>query len=133
LLLTPPQHHYYYYHYYYHYYHKGLTEIEALVTNFETKYPQLCSSDSSSKYLCGKEISLADATLFPTAIFLMFMLPQFFNWKDDDVLGPRLMAWYKFMLTVPVAKKVYDEMIPSLEKWKSSGRFNPIIEEMKSY
>lgn len=107
-------------------------EIEGLVTNFETKYPSLCSNNNVNKYLCGNEISLADATLFPTAIFLMFMLPQFFYWKEEDILGPRLTSWYKFMLTVPVAKKVYDEMLPSLEKWKSNGRFTPIMEEMKN-
>ena len=44
----------------------------------------------------------------------------------------KMLTWYKFMLTVPVAKRVYDEMLPSLEKWKSNGIFNPIIEEMKS-
>ena len=112
-----------------------LTEIEGLVTNFETKYPNLCNN-SKSGYLCGgndNEISLADVTLFPTAVFLMFMLPTFFQWKNEDVLGPRLTKWYNFMLTVPYIKKVYDEMIPPLVKWKDSGRFDPIIEEMKKY
>ena len=62
---------------------------------------------------------------------MMYMLPQFFNWKNDDILGPRLQVWYKFMMTVPVGKRIYDEMLPPLEKWKSNGRFDPIIEEMK--
>ena len=105
------------------------TEIEDLVTNFETKhYPNLCSRGG---YLCGNEISLADATLFPTAVFLMFMLPTFFQWKQEEVLGPRLTKWYNFMLTIPYIKKVFDEMIPPLNKWKDSGRFDPIIQEMK--
>ena len=105
-----------------------LSEIESLVTNFEIKYPQ-CKSKSG--YLCGDEISLADVTLFPTAIFFMYMLPTFFQWKTEDILGPRLTKWYNYMLTIPYMKKVYDEMIPPLNKWKDSGRWDPIIEEMK--
>jgi hypothetical protein len=59
------------------------------------------------------------------------MLPPFFQWKQEEVLGPRLTKWYNFMLTIPYIKKVFDEMIPPLNKWKDSGRFDPIIQEMK--
>lgn len=102
--------------------------IETMLSQFYEKYPQ----HAGGKFLCGREISLADATLYPTAIFAMFMLPQFFGWKEADVLGPRLTEWFGYMGSgeVPEGRKVKEEMEAALEGWKMSGRWDPIIAEM---
>jgi glutathione S-transferase len=101
--------------------------IETMLAQFYEKYPH----HAGGKYLCGEQISLADATLFPTAIFAMFMLPQFFEWKESDVLGPRLTEWFNFMgKEEPEGVKIKGEIETALEGWKASGRWDPIIAEM---
>ena len=58
---------------------------------------------------------------------------QFFHFKEDEILGPNLLKWYQYMNTqVSWAKEIYMEMIEPLEAWKVSGRFEPIMAEMKS-
>lgn len=108
---------------------RQLEAVEKLLTDFPKTFPDL----SLGSFLCGNEISLADATLYPTMVFCKFMLPQFFGWKDEEILGPKLESWYNFMTTqVPVAMEVCEEMLVPLNSWKESGRFGPIMEEMRS-
>ena len=102
--------------------------IESEIDTFESRHPEL--SNKLQTYLCNSEISLADATLFPTAVFCMYMLPQFFGWNETDIFGPRLLKWYYFMTTVPCAAEVKAEIEEPLNGWKANGRFNPIIAEM---
>lgn len=49
--------------------------------------------DEAGPYLCGAEVSLADATLFPTMIFMQVMLPKFLakdeKWDQAAVFGAR--------------------------------------------
>jgi hypothetical protein len=48
----------------------------------------------------GKELSLADATIFPTMVFVEHMLPLFSDASFDmhAALGKRLATWYSFTL-----------------------------------
>ena len=106
---------------------KQFLGIEKALEKFSKQYPSL----SSGPYLCGNEISLADATLFPTAVFAMFMLPEFFKWKVESFMGTRLLAWYNFMSTqVPVGKQVKEEIEGTLVQWKANGRWDPIVADM---
>mmetsp|Transcript_9797 Transcript_9797/g.16161 ORF Transcript_9797/g.16161 Transcript_9797/m.16161 type:complete len:284 (+) Transcript_9797:106-957(+) len=107
---------------------KQLLFLEQLLGTFEAQFPDL----SAGPYLCGSEISLADVYVFPTMVFLMFTLPQFFGWSTDEYLGPRLQKWWQFMTTeVASTKEVFEEMEGALNAWKSNGRWDPIVEEMK--
>lgn len=54
--------------------------------------------DEQSNYLVGNEVSLADAAMFPTTIFFMYILPRHFDWKEEEVLGPKLMKWWNFLV-----------------------------------
>ena len=73
---------------------KQLNGIEQLLESFNEKFPKL-----SGNFLCGNEISLSDATLFPTVVFCVFMFPQFFNIEVNEFLGPKLQKWFKFLST----------------------------------
>eukprot|EP00607_Mallomonas_marina_P007205 CAMPEP_0182416654 /NCGR_PEP_ID=MMETSP1167-20130531/1029_1 /TAXON_ID=2988 /ORGANISM="Mallomonas Sp, Strain CCMP3275" /LENGTH=261 /DNA_ID=CAMNT_0024589633 /DNA_START=124 /DNA_END=909 /DNA_ORIENTATION=+ len=109
---------------------KQLSIIEKELTSFEEKHPEY--KDKLEPFLCGPEISLADATLYPTAVFCMYILPQFFGWKDTDVMGPQLLKWFHHMSSnVQYAKEVKDEIEGGLNAWKSNDRWVPIIEEMR--
>ena len=118
---------------------KGLEELkrqlhvlEHLLTTFEQYHPPQLSS-VNGRYLCGDEISLADVTLYPTIVFCVFILPQFFGWDISDFLGPKLYEWWSFMNTeVSSAMEVRKEMEIALNVWKDNGRFNPIMMELKA-
>ena len=106
---------------------KQFLGIEKTLEKFSKQYPSL----RGGPYLCGQEVSLADVTLFPTAVFAMFMLPEFFKWKVEGFMGKRLMAWYDFMSTKDtVGKRVKEEIEAALVQWKANGRWDPIVADM---
>lgn len=62
-------------------------------------------ADAEGPWLAG-ELSAADAAVFPTMYFCIYMLPQFFGWSDILASRPRLRAWFAHALTDPVFAKV---------------------------
>jgi glutathione S-transferase len=59
-------------------------------------------------YLCGSEISLADATIFPTMVFAKHMLPKF---GFVDALPSKIDVWFEnVQQNDAVFKKVFDEV-----------------------
>lgn len=87
--------------------------------------------DDQGPYLCGEEVSLADATVFPSIVFATYMFPKF-----DDSLGlfaeqppipKNIEDWYQRMIDTDSAfQKVYEEIRGALDKWTSSGRWDSI-------
>lgn len=75
-------------------------------------------------YLTGKEVSLGDATLFPTMIFAKYMLPKF---GESEHLPPKLETWFNNIIEEDAEfSKVYEEVYSSLQKWDSNGRWDTI-------
>ena len=97
--------------------------IENTLEKFRTKYP----AGEDGSYLCGHEISLADATLFPTAIFCDFMLPKY---GIKNYFGDRLCKWYSYMRGTVAGSVIEKEILSPLNTWQSNGRFDPIIKEL---
>lgn len=59
-------------------------------------------------YLCGKDVSLADASLFPTMVFIDEMLPKF---GVDDGVPAKLASWFREVREKDDDfAKVYDEV-----------------------
>jgi glutathione S-transferase len=59
-------------------------------------------------YLCGSEVSLADATIFPTMVFAKHMLPKF---GFPDALPSKIDAWFeRVKLIDPAFKRAFDEV-----------------------
>jgi len=84
------------------------------------------SSSSSSWYLCGNEVALADATIFPSAVFARHMLPKFS--VVNPALPPKLEQWFQTVKTNdPAFAKVYDEIMTGLHAWESRGRWDSIL------
>ncbi len=81
--------------------------------------------DGSGPFLCGQDVSLADATLFPTLIFIEYMLPKF------DILSgipPKMAKWVaNLKVNDPDFKKVYGEIADSLKQWDASGRWDQML------
>ena len=82
--------------------------------------------DETGMYLCGDEVSLADATLFPSMVFASYILPKF----DDTVpaLPPKLARWYENLKSNDdVFATVYAEIQGVLENsWDANGRWDDI-------
>jgi glutathione S-transferase len=107
---------------------KQLQNIERAVTEFDLKNPSLAGN-----FLCGEEISLGDASLYPTVVFCMFILPQFFELSNEDILGPRLLRWFNYLSKESSeAKGIREEIESALSGWKSNNRWDKIVEELKA-
>lgn len=65
-------------------------------------------ASAEGPFLAGGDVSLADATVWPTMIFIRFMMPKFGK-AEAEFLGPRLLAWCQYMEQHPVGKRcVFD-------------------------
>ena len=112
----------------------ALTALLTQLDNIESSMPPDDKSGDSGSYMCGKYISLADITVFPTVVFSEFMLPRFFG-VDTGGRFPKTQAWFEFMSgerANPVGKRIREEMTAALEGWEEGGRWDPILEEIKS-
>lgn len=85
------------------------------------------AASPSPAYLCGGEVSLADATLFPSAVFASYMLPKF----DEGGAGagrpplpPRLTRWFDDLrANDEVFSRVYREIMNTLvTSWEETNR-----------
>jgi histidine triad (HIT) family protein len=72
-------------------------------------------------YLCGDEVSLADASLFPTCIFANYMLPKFD--ATQPPLPPKLNAWFDNLRNNDsVFSRIYDEIMDTLvTSWEETN------------
>ncbi|KAL3911037.1 MAG: hypothetical protein SGILL_007444 [Bacillariaceae sp.] len=84
--------------------------------------------EDSGPYMCGAEISLADATVFPSIVFASFMFPKFQHGiVDHPPIPPKIQDWYQRMIDTDSSfQKVYEEMRGGLSKWEANGRWDPI-------
>jgi len=95
-------------------YRKNLEVIEGFV------------GDLTGLYLCGDDISLADATLFPSLVFATFMLPKFDH--AQPALPLTLTQYYNnLMAKDEVFSKVHDEIMSVLvDSWDAKNRWDDI-------
>ena len=81
--------------------------------------------DDGSTYLCGSEVSYADATVFPSLVFARHMLPKF---GVEPALPAKLEAWFqKIKFADPVFARVHDEIMGALAAWDERGRWDTIL------
>lgn len=92
-------------------------------------------ADADGPYLAGKDISLADATVFPTLVFVAHMLPIYASSEGEEgafdikvVLGDKVAKWYLNMQQHDaVFKKVHQEIQTALNGWSDKGRWTTIL------
>ena len=86
------------------------------------------AADAEGPFLAGAELSLADATVFPTLVFVTHMLPLYEDIDLAGVLGPRVNTWYMHMQTADAEfKRVHQEIKSALVGWSDKGRWNKIL------
>ena len=87
------------------------------------------NADASGPYIAGSELSLADATVFPTLVFVTFMLPKFVDdWDAERVVGKRLMTWFQWIREHDeVFARVWKEISEALLAWDANGRWDRLL------
>ncbi|CAJ1934723.1 unnamed protein product [Cylindrotheca closterium] len=87
----------------------------------------LFPEQTSGPYICGSEVSLADATLFPSVVFASYMYPKFAHLEGSDFIPDKITKWFQGLIASDEAfRKVYDEMMGALQKWDENGRWDSI-------
>jgi hypothetical protein len=72
----------------------------------------------------GEEISYGDSALFPTFVFMTYILPKHFSWQSVFTRRPKLEVWWKKVNEDPDASRVINEILPALQAWETSGRWD---------
>lgn len=108
---------------------------ETRAKKVEELWKQLCLLNSIivGPYLTGDQVTLADFTWYPTIIFMEFMLPRVFGWKDifyEDVHLPKFSKWFKFLSSISNFAKVRQDIWTFWEKQYDAGQFVTIKEEI---
>lgn len=79
--------------------------------------------DGNNMYLLGEEVSLADASIFPSLVFAVHMLPKFLD--DSSPLPPKLTNYYHQVTQHdPVFRRVQDEIQSGLNVWEDNKRWD---------
>ena len=77
-------------------------------------------------FVGGREPSTADAALFPTYVFIEYILPKHFGWKDVWAGRPTTAKWFEAMKLDTCGARVYGEVRGGLEAWEENGRWDTV-------
>jgi len=103
--------------------------LESIIQKFYLLHPRFMPVNKKY-FLCGNEISLADATLFPTTVFVNYILPKFFGYSEKTIFKPNIKRWFDFMSSeVEAASEVRSEIESGLDSWNAAKRWDPIVAE----
>jgi glutathione S-transferase len=82
----------------------ALKEYSKQLYNIATKM------DDTGPYMCGSEVSLADASVFPSIVFASFMFPKISSGIEQPI-PHKIENWFKIMIdSDPSFKRVFDEV-----------------------
>ena len=96
-------------------YTKQLNVIETMIDG----------NDDEGIYLCGSEVSLADATLFPSCVFAAYMLSKF---DVNPPLPPRMTQWFNLLKEQDATfTKIYDEIMDAFKAWEERERWSALL------
>ena len=74
----------------------------------------LICEDKEGIYLCGKDVSLGDATVFPTLVFIDYLFPKF---GIENAIPQKLAKWYEEVKSNDTDfEKVYNEVSTSIQQ-----------------
>jgi glutathione S-transferase len=77
-------------------------------------------------FVGGREPSTADAALFPTYVFIEYILPKHFGWTDVWAGRPTTAKWFEAMKLDTCGARVYGEVRGGLEAWEENGRWDTV-------
>jgi len=78
-------------------------------------------------FVCGAEVTTADAALAPTFEFMVRILPRHFGWADVFAGRPALRAWWGGLRARDAAMaRILDEVAGGLEAWEAAKRWDEL-------
>jgi diadenosine tetraphosphate (Ap4A) HIT family hydrolase/glutathione S-transferase len=96
-----------------------------IINNLMVQQPPPSSSSSGPYYLCGPNVSLADATLYPTIVFASYMLPKF---DGNYTIPDQLQRWCEqISILDPDFATIQREITEGFRIWESNRRWDPIL------
>uniref|UniRef100_A0A7S0D2X8 GST C-terminal domain-containing protein n=2 Tax=Amorphochlora amoebiformis TaxID=1561963 RepID=A0A7S0D2X8_9EUKA len=96
----------------------------------DPKAPGADTPAADGPFCAGSKPSLGDLVAYPTFVFIDYMLPKKFGWKDVFETRPGLARWWDAMNHWEPASRVGDEVTEALISWDNDGRWERVgIEE----
>eukprot|EP00878_Enallax_costatus_P031450 GHUV01034395.1.p3 GENE.GHUV01034395.1~~GHUV01034395.1.p3 ORF type:complete len:126 (-),score=44.72 GHUV01034395.1:2325-2702(-) len=95
-----------------------LEQLNQQIDNFEA----ICVGP----YIAGPEVTSADSALLPTFVFMTYILPKYFGWRDVFAGRQKLAAWWDRMQQDPAAQKVIEEVSGGLQSWSNKKRWEDL-------
>lgn len=86
----------------------------------------ILESRTRGPFLVGPTPTTADAAIFPTAVFLHFILPKHFGWPSAFDGCPRLERWFETMSRDPQGARVRTEIEGGLRGWEENNRWESL-------
>mmetsp|Transcript_31276 Transcript_31276/g.71888 ORF Transcript_31276/g.71888 Transcript_31276/m.71888 type:complete len:395 (-) Transcript_31276:172-1356(-) len=83
--------------------------------------------DEHGPYIVGKTPTLADCTIWPSAIFWARILPKFEIVDSGSLFGPRLTRWMAHMAVDEVGAKILADISSGLDEWEAKDRWALIL------
>mmetsp|Transcript_19876 Transcript_19876/g.63255 ORF Transcript_19876/g.63255 Transcript_19876/m.63255 type:complete len:300 (+) Transcript_19876:1-900(+) len=93
-----------------------IKEIAVQLDNLETVV--------QGPYVAGDEMCFGDLSIFPTFVFMTYMLPTYFGWGSVFTGRPKLAAWWELMLQDGDVQRVHGELTTALDEWAAGGRWD---------
>lgn len=88
-----------------------------------TKMLDILENYCKGPFMCGPEMTYADTAIFPTLVFMNYILPKHFDWKSIFTLRPGLEAWWGEMKSNSDVERVAKEVEGGLQKWDDGNRW----------
>ena len=97
---------------------RQLCILEDLMIPPPSPPPLTNSNHNGPYYLCGKEVTLADATIFPTMVFVSYMFPKF-----DVEVPKKIHDWYHQLAKYDADfSKIQEEILGTLHNvWDTAN------------
>ena len=97
--------------------HEYVTQLQII--------DNLIAADNAGPYLLGAQVALADATLFPSLVFAVHMLPKF---DVNPPLPPNLSRYYQQVTASDFDfARVQQEIQGGLDAWEQRDRWVPLL------
>ena len=101
----------------------GMTVLVTQLDMLESILSTIQARGLGAPHFGGPEPCTADAALFPTFVFMTYILPSIFGWEDVFKARPLLSAWWDACLSLPAFARVHGEVTGGLKAWSDMGRW----------
>ena len=104
----------------------GMTVLVTQLDMLESVLAAIQARSLGAPHFGGAGPCTADVALFPTFVFMTYMLPSIFGWEDVFLHRPLLRAWWDACLQLPAFARVHGEVTGGLQTWSDNQRWEKL-------